>query len=87
MLKTEADPCNPIVTFAIGLDTFGSCKLPTEGDKDPLLDVLLPMGKSLPDINWSSKSIIKLIIGLVCCQLKHGRIARRHIIFLLDSHQ
>ena len=64
ILKNEENPADPIVTFALGLDTLGNCKLPTEEAKNQLLNILEPMGKTLSDINWSAKAQIELIIGL-----------------------
>ena len=51
--KNKANPANPIVSFALGLDTLGSCKLFKEGAKNKLLSVLLPLKKTLLDLNWA----------------------------------
>ena len=64
VLKNEENPADPIVTFTLGLDTLGNCKLPSEEAKNQLLNVLEPMGKTLSDVNWSTKAQIELIIGL-----------------------
>ena len=46
--KNELDDSKPITTLALGMDTLGNCKIPSEKDKNQLLHELLPMGRISP---------------------------------------